>query len=76
MLTRPMLTLAVVDAMERSGTELTMHWGQWNALTAERVRRMWGRAVEEWLAARRGFLSRDGRRAFSDALLERCGLAD
>lgn len=53
-----------------------MHWGQWNALTATRVHRMWGRAVDEWLAARRGFLSRHGRRAFSNAFLEGCGLAD
>jgi hypothetical protein len=66
---------AAVRALERSNIEFTMHWGQWNDLNPERVRRMWGDAVDRWLRARRSFLSVDGRRTFANAFLERCGLA-
>jgi len=54
----------------------TLHWGQSNHLTEVRVRNMWGSAVDDWLAARRGFLSVAGRRTFSNDFLVRCGLAE
>ena len=67
---------AACAELERSKIDFTLHWGQWNCLTAERVRRMWGAAADDWLAARRKLLSAKGRYTFSNAFLQRCGLAD
>jgi len=66
---------AALDTLERSGVDFTTHWGQWNAPTPERVQRMWGAAADQWLAARRRFLSRRARATFSTSFLERAGLA-
>ena len=62
---------------EHQGIRYTMHWGQVNSYTPERVRAMYGAAaVESWMQCRRGILPADMLDVFSNPFLESCGLAD
>lgn len=54
----------------------TLHWGQLGGFDADSVRAMYGPRVARWKAARRALLSPEGRRMFSNELLERADLAD
>lgn len=67
---------AVRERLDREDIAFTQHWGQRGEFSRERVRRMYGSALDVWVEQRRRFLSPAGRRLFSNALLERCGLAD
>jgi hypothetical protein len=64
-------------AFESLGIPFTLHWGKVNDyLTAARVRRMYEDRVERWIAARHKILSEKMRPVFTNAFMERCGLAD
>jgi FAD/FMN-containing dehydrogenase len=65
-------TFARLDAL---GIPFTLHWGQCGDFSPARVRRAHGGAVDSWLAERTRLLSNAGKRTFSNAFLERCGLA-
>lgn len=55
----------------------TYHWGQRGLYQTDPIRAGYTYdRVEKWLAARRSFLTPAGRRTFSNAMLEACGLAD
>jgi FAD/FMN-containing dehydrogenase len=67
----------VWGAFEDAGIPFTMHWGKDNGyLDADRVRRMYGSAHDRWLASRHTLLEAASRTVFSNAFLDRCGLAD
>jgi hypothetical protein len=61
--------------LSQRGIPFTLHWGQLHDWTPETLRAAYGDAVDDWLAARRAFLSPAGRRTFSNEMLERYGLA-
>jgi hypothetical protein len=62
--------------LARENVPFTFHWGKQNDLTAAAARRMYGKALDAWLGARRELLDRDARRLFSSDFLESLGLAD
>ena len=62
---------AALDARKISYTQ---HWGKVHEINAKNIRHRWGGAVDEWLEARRSFLSPAGRAMFSNDLLRTCGL--
>jgi hypothetical protein len=64
------------DRLDREGILYTFHWGKQNNLDATRVRQRYGPRVEQWLTARRNLLGVAERRLFSNAFLERLGLAE
>jgi FAD/FMN-containing dehydrogenase len=53
----------------------TLHWGQAGDFGPARLHGGYGPAVDAWLAQRRKLLTVAGRRTFSNAFLEQCGLA-
>lgn len=63
-------------AFEKAEIPFTLHWGKIHNLDAGQVRRMYGSAVDEWLASRHALLDAQSRRVFSNAFLERAGLAE
>jgi hypothetical protein len=66
----------VWNDLEARGIPYTLHWGQMNNFAPDRVRTMYGNAVDKWLNARRTLLSADVRRVFTNEFLERAGLTD
>jgi hypothetical protein len=62
--------------LEARNIPYTLHWGQGLRPDAAFVRRAFGARVDQWLSARRRFLSPSGRQTFANALLIDCGLAD
>lgn len=67
---------AVWSRLDDEGIPFALHWGQCGDFGRERVRRMYGDAVDAWQSARRELLSPAGRRLFSNPWLEEAGLAD
>ena len=65
---------AVWQALENAGIPYTLHWGQINNFTPERVRRMYGAAVDEWIASRNTLLDTQTRAVFTSPFLQQCGL--
>jgi hypothetical protein len=65
---------AVWQALERASIPYTLHWGQINNFTPERVRTMYGAAVEDWIASRNKLLDAQTRAVFSSPFLQQCGL--
>jgi FAD/FMN-containing dehydrogenase len=57
------------------GIPHTFHWGKQLGLDADAVRRLYGDAVDQWLAARDRLLDAESRRVFSNRFLEELGLA-
>jgi FAD binding domain-containing protein/D-arabinono-1,4-lactone oxidase len=68
---------AVWQAWEAAGIPYTFHWGKLNDLDAAKARRMYGGAVDRWLAARRTLLATpELRRVFSNDFTDRLGLSE
>ena len=65
---------AVWDGMERAGIPYTLHWGQINNFTPERVGNMYGAAADQWIASRNALLDSDSRAVFTSPFLKQCGL--
>ncbi len=66
----------VWEAFAAASIPFTMHWGKTNDyLTPARVRAMYGEAVDQWIESRHTLLSEPVRNVFTNAFLERCGLA-
>ena len=61
-------------ALDARKIPYTQHWGKVHHINKENIRKRWGGAVDEWLEARRAFLSPAGRAMFSNDLLTDCGL--
>jgi hypothetical protein len=65
---------AVWQGLESAGIPHTLHWGQMNNFTPERVRAMYGGAVDDWIASRNTLLTSPARAVFSSPFLRQCGL--
>ena len=66
---------AVWQALDATGIPYTQHWGKMNGLDAEAVRRAYGDAADDWVAARWRLLPAPAeRRLFSGPFLESLGL--
>jgi hypothetical protein len=67
---------ALWKALEDAGIPFTFHWGKLHDLDAQRVRRMYGSRVDEWLDARRAILP-DAvmRQTFANDYTDRLGLS-
>lgn len=61
-------------ALRERGIPHTFHWGKQLELDAEGVRRLYGDAVGQWLAARNSLLDPESRRVFSNRFQEELGL--
>lgn len=64
------------NGLESAGLPYTLHWGQMNNFTPERVRTMYGGAVDQWLQSRNDLLSPASRTLFSSDFLMQCGLSE
>ncbi len=64
----------VWSALDSRAIPFTQHWGKVHELERRSVRQQWGSAADDWLAARREFLSPAGRAMFSNDLLAKCEL--
>jgi hypothetical protein len=74
-------TLAFYDRvwndLEEERIPYTLHWGQQNNFTSERIVNMYGKpAVNEWKRARVTLLDPDMQEVFNSPFLEQCGLDD
>jgi hypothetical protein len=66
---------AIWNSLEAAGIPYTLHWGQVNNFTPQRVRQMYGdAAVDTWLASRNTLLAPEVRAVFSSPFLRECGL--
>jgi hypothetical protein len=67
----------IYQELVNAGVRTTYHWGQQGPFTAESVMAGYGTdRVSRWIAARMAFLpTKAGRRMFSNAMLESCGLS-
>jgi len=64
----------VWERLEAAGIPYTMHWGQMNNFTAQRVRNMFGEAVDAWIQSRNALMEAQSRAVFSSPFLRQCGL--
>ena len=65
---------AVWQALERAKIPYTLHWGQINNFTPERVRNMYGASVDTWIKSRNTLLDAQTRAVFTSPFLRQCGL--
>ncbi|APR82812.1 FAD-dependent oxidoreductase [Minicystis rosea] len=65
------------SALDHRGIRYALHWGQclWEDLNRSRIHACYGDRFDAWVAARRRFLTPNGRRMFASPFVERCGLA-
>jgi hypothetical protein len=61
--------------LDAAGIPYTLHWGQMNNFTPDRVGKMYGAARDQWVASRQQLLAAPGLQSvFSSAFLQGCGL--
>jgi hypothetical protein len=60
--------------LERRRIPYTLHWGQMNHFTPQRVRAMYGAAVDSWIRSREALLDANSRAVFTSPFLESTGL--
>ena len=65
---------AIWQTLETSGIPYTFHWGKINNLDAARVRKMYGTACDQWMAARENLLPQAMQKVFTNASLIHYGL--
>jgi FAD/FMN-containing dehydrogenase len=65
---------AVWQRLDDEKIPYTVHWGKENELNAERINRMYGPAVDAWIAARNKLLDADSMKVFTNPLLQQWGL--
>jgi hypothetical protein len=61
--------------LERRNIPYTLHWGQMNNFTEQRVQSMYGPARDAWLRSREALLDAQTRAVFNSPFLESAGLA-
>jgi len=66
---------AIWNALEANNIPYTLHWGQMNNFTPDRVKKMYGAAFDTWLQCRQTLLDAAAQARFSNPFLESCGLA-
>ncbi len=65
---------SVWDALTHAGIPFTLHWGQMNNFTPAVVRRMYGSAIDTWLACRNRLMTSTAQAVFSSDFLISAGL--
>jgi hypothetical protein len=66
---------SVWNGLEAAGIPYTLHWGQLNNFTPDRIRTMYGAARDQWVASRQRLLQPPALQSvFSSAFLQGCGL--
>jgi hypothetical protein len=65
---------AIWSELDTAGIPYTFHWGKVNNLNAERLRRMYGPKVDDWIAARNHLLSREMLDVFTNTFMKETGL--
>ncbi len=60
--------------LEDENIPFTCHWGKVNELFPERIARMYGPAVDQWIAARNKLLDADSLKVFTNSILQQWGL--
>ncbi len=65
---------AVWSRLDEENIPYTFHWGKINELYPERIERMYGEDANVWISARNKLLDADGRKVFSNQLLQQWGL--
>ncbi len=66
---------SVWNKLDQAGVPYTLHWGQENNFSADRVRAMYGNGVDQWIRSRQDLLADSMRDQFSSPFLKTCGLA-
>lgn len=61
-------------AVEAAGIPFTFHWGKINNLAPDRLRRMYGQKVDEWLTARNTILPAEMLPVFTNQFMKDVGL--
>jgi len=64
----------VWERLEAAGIPYTLHWGQMNNFTAQRVGNMFGEAVDAWIQSRNTLMDAQSRAVFASPFLRQCGL--
>lgn len=65
---------AVWKRLDDENIPYTFHWGKINELDPVRISRMYGEDANTWIAARNKLLDENGRKVFSNQLLQQWGL--
>jgi len=65
---------AVWNRLDAENIPYTFHWGKINELYPERISRMYGEDANIWIASRNKLLDEQGRKIFSNQLLQQWGL--
>lgn len=60
--------------LDASGIPYTFHWGKVNNLNEERLRRMYGQKVDDWITARNRLLSKEMLPVFTNSFMKGTGL--
>ena len=66
--------IAVWNRLDEENIPYTCHWGKMNELTPERIKRMYGTAADDWIAARNKLLDAESLKVFTNPLLSQWGL--
>ena len=65
----------LVKVLESKNIPYAVHWGKINGvLNKERVRKIYGQKVDQWLDHRKQLLTNEVRDVFNNGFLEQCGL--
>ena len=65
---------AVWNRLDEENIPYTFHWGKMNELTPERIKKMYGSAADDWIAARNKLLDAESLKVFTNPLLTQWGL--
>ena len=65
---------AVWNRLDEENIPYTFHWGKMNELTPERIKKMYGTAADDWIAARNKLLDAESIKVFTNPLLTQWGL--
>jgi hypothetical protein len=61
---------ALWDAINAEDIPYTFHWGKVNNLNAQRLRKMYGQKVDEWIIARCRLIPKQMLRVFTNSFME------
>ena len=70
----PIIQKACWDALRSENIPFTCHWGKQEAMTREQIAAYYGTGIAKWKAARDTLLSAQGKKVFTNPVLQRLGL--
>ena len=65
---------SVWQALDGADIPFTLHWGKAGDYSPERVRKMYGSSVDDWISSRQALLDQGSQKVFSNPFLKRAGL--